>query len=115
MIFELFAITCLLLTYPCVECGYADPPKVAADVVESLIGAVYMDSGFAAAMEAVIRIVSPMLKILQQMYAKNERFVMMHPRKAMQEIGGSLFVMKVAKEEKFAAQVCLAFFLIIYL
>ena len=81
-----------------------DPPKVAADVVESVIGAVYMDSGFASGISAVGRVLSPLLPVLEKLYAKNSKLIMMHPKKAMQEMAGSLLAVKVMREEDFASQ-----------
>ncbi|CAB9506327.1 Dicer-like protein 1 [Seminavis robusta] len=81
-----------------------NPPKVAADVVEALIGAVYMDSGFASGVAAVSRILKPMCTVLQEIQARGDKsIVMVHPKKAMQELGGSVLELKVMREEKFAA------------
>jgi len=81
-----------------------NPPKTAADVVESVIGAVYMDSGFAFGMQAVGHILSPLFQVLEKLYAEDKNLMMMHPKKEMLEIAGSLLTVKVAREEDFATQ-----------
>jgi hypothetical protein len=80
-----------------------DPPKVAADVVEALIGAVFMDSGFESGMAASTKILTPMYAVIQDIQTKDSGIVMMHPRKALQEMGGSVLELKVMREDKFAA------------
>lgn len=83
---------------------YTDPPKVAADVVEAVIGAVYMDGGFASGILAVNNVLSSLLPVLEKLYAKNSKLIIMHPRKALQEIGGNLLAVRVVREEDFALQ-----------
>lgn len=83
---------------------HTDPPKVAADIVESLIGAVYMDSGFEDGISAVNHVLTPLMLVLEKMYAKDKNLDLMHPKKALQELGGSLITVKVMREEDFAAK-----------
>ena len=85
-----------------------DPPKVAADVVEALIGAVYLDSGLADGIMASIHILTPMLKVLEIIFVQGDNLIMMHPKKTMQEFGGRLLIMNVMKEEEFASTVRLS-------
>ena len=80
-----------------------DPPKVAADVVEALIGAVYRDSGLEAGIAAVSKILLPLFQCLVKMHARDRTIDTMHPRKMMQEIGGSLLLLKISREERFAS------------
>lgn len=81
-----------------------DPPKVAADVVEALIGAVYLDGGFLSGLCAVSKILSPLYRCLEKMFAKHETIDTMHPRKVMQEIGGSILALHISREEAFASR-----------
>ena len=80
-----------------------DPPKVAADIVEALIGAVFMDSGFESGIDASLRILEPMCSALQAIRDKDSSIVMVHPKKVLQEIGGSVLELKVIREDKFAS------------
>jgi dsRNA-specific ribonuclease len=81
-----------------------DPPKVCADVVESLIGAVYLDSGLASGMSAVSKILSPLYDCLEKIHSKDHTIDTMHPRKLLQEMGGSLLELIITREEEFAAR-----------
>lgn len=65
-----------------------------------------MDSGVVNGVKSVMFILRPLLRVLEQIYRKENEFIMMHPKKALQEIGGSLLVMKAVKEDYFASMVC---------
>jgi len=77
---------------------------VTADIVESVVGAIYMDSGLEHGMGAVMHILSPMFRVLQQIYERNGNIMMQHPRKALQEAGGRCLQLTITKEEEFACK-----------
>lgn len=80
-----------------------DPPKLCADVVESLIGAVYLDSGLAPGLSAVSKILKPLYRCLL-LHERDGTIDTMHPRKVMQEMGGKLLTLDITREEDFASR-----------
>ena len=71
----------------------ADPPKVIADIVESLLGAVHVDGGFAEGQATGQRIMTPITDVICKNFkAESSRlcdakiFDMMHPKQMMTEI-----------------------------
>ena len=95
----------LIHFFGCFSIPKLDAPKFAADVVESLIGAVYMDSSsLEAGINAVKHVLAQLMPLLKRLHAKDNKLNLVHPRKELQELGGSLLTMKVTREEDFAAK-----------
>lgn len=69
-----------------------DPPKSASDVVESLLGAVHVDGGFAAGQAAAKRALAPLFAIVDK--GRNDfgalLKILKHPKRALQECAGEL-------------------------
>ena len=63
-----------------------------------------MDSGFEDGIRAVNHVLAKLMPALEKMYAKDRNLDLMHPKKALQELGGSLLTVKVMREEDFAAK-----------
>jgi hypothetical protein len=66
--------------------------------VESLIGAIYMDGGLEAGMEASIRLLKPILDVILQCGGDID---LEHPKKTLQELVGSLLVVDTMWEDAF--------------
>jgi len=75
-----------------------DPPKVIADIVESLIGAIYMDGGLEAGMEAARTLLKPVLDVILM---HGEYIDLVHPKKKLQELVGELLVVETTWEDNF--------------
>jgi hypothetical protein len=75
-----------------------DPPKVIADIVESLIGAIYVDGGLEAGMEAARTLLKPVLDVL---LTHGEYIDLVHPKKKLQELVGELLVVETTWEDTF--------------
>jgi dsRNA-specific ribonuclease len=80
-----------------------DPPKVISDVVESLIGAVYLDAGFACGRAAVTKLLDPVFQYLSRPRDAFDDLPLKHPKKVMQEIGGNLLAIISYNESELAA------------
>ena len=69
----------------------ADPPKSISDIVESVIGAVYMDGGYSAGQDAVRKLMSPLVSILlEAKEGQREEVDLKHPKKVLHELGGEI-------------------------
>lgn len=79
-----------------------DPPKVLADVVESMLGAVYVDAGFSAGKEAALSILKPITTLLQDPANANCISRLNNPKTVMQEKAGVCLCISVSKEDDFA-------------
>lgn len=66
----------------------SDPPKCAADIVESLIGAVYSDGGWEAGRKAALNIVSPVINLYKS--SRSPEDFNFHPKRSLLEFGGDL-------------------------
>ncbi len=84
--------------------SYADPPKAIADVVESLFGAIYTDSGLSQGMTAVSNMLGPMYNALLQFERENKEIRLTHPKKALQEMVGEVLSLDTSFENDFARQ-----------
>jgi hypothetical protein len=80
-----------------------DPPKVIADIMESLIGAIYVDVGLEAAMQACRNLLKPVLDVVL-VSTVPDTIVLEHPKKRLQELVGSLLVVDVTWEDAFQQQ-----------
>jgi Ribonuclease III domain len=81
-----------------------DPPKVIADIVESLIGAIYVDGGLEAGMEAARTLLKPVLDVL---LTDGEYIDLVHPKKKLQELVGELLVVETTWEDTFHQKILL--------
>jgi hypothetical protein len=72
----------------------SEPPKPISDVIEAVLGAIHVDSDFAAGQAATLRLLIPVLNVLTTGTPKTKegalRWVMRHPKKALQEMAGEL-------------------------
>jgi len=66
----------------------SDPPKCIADIVESLIGAVYIDGGWKAGRAATLKIVAPIVRIYEKI--TNPEDLNIHPKRSLLEFCGDL-------------------------
>jgi len=81
-----------------------DPPKCLSDIVESLLGACYMDAGFEAGQKAAKYMLSPVLEALAREIGKDDSEIkrrMMHPKQSLHETA-IFFQIKALTEEAFA-------------
>jgi len=85
-------------------CGLwgTDPPKCLADIVESVIGAIYMDGGLASGMAAALTILAPICEALSKWKDEGRYIDLAHPKKTMQELVGSLLLLSSTWEDNFA-------------
>jgi hypothetical protein len=86
--------------------GFKDPPKPISDVVESILGAVHVDGGFAAGQKATLHLMNSVFQVIEKA-AKESGVgvldkVMKHPKKLLQEISGELLEIVSCSEPKFA-------------
>jgi len=85
----------------------ADPPKPISDIVESILGAVHVDSNFAVSLAAATQILSPVLRVVDNATKENGvgilRRMMKHPKKSLQEMAGELFDINTCVESRFTA------------
>lgn len=79
-----------------------DPPKVISDVVESLIGAVYVDAGFSSGRNAINHLLDPVFQHLAKPRSSFDDIPLKHPKKLMQELGGSLLTIISSTERELA-------------
>ena len=79
-----------------------DPPKVIADIVESLIGAIYVDGGLEAGMEAARTLLKPVLDVI---LIHGEYIDLVHPKKKLQELVGELLVVETTWEDNFSQNI----------
>lgn len=81
---------------------HTDPPKALADIVESLIGAVYVRGGIEAGLTAVRTLLKPVLDVLLTYGCEMD---VMHPKKRLQEMVGEILVVESMSEDAFQADV----------
>jgi dsRNA-specific ribonuclease len=79
---------------------FSDPPKALADIVESIIGAVFLDSGFAAGKAAALKIISPVRQLFKISSRHNN--ILEHPKHRLQEMGGTILQLCTIKESEAA-------------
>ena len=80
----------------------ADPPKSISDIVEAVFGAVHVDGGFEEGQKAVIQLISPILRVFLKAHKENKHFyVLKHPKKSLQELGGELLELYSFNEADF--------------
>lgn len=72
-------------------------PKPMADIVESLLGAIYVDAGFEAGQKATLRVLSPILAL----YKESGSPSISHLKRSLLEFGGDLFTLTVLTESEF--------------
>lgn len=75
---------------------FSDPPKALADIVESIIGAVFLDAGFAAGKAAALNIISPILQLFK--HCSHHDDILGHPKHQLQEVGGNILQLCTNKE-----------------
>jgi hypothetical protein len=81
---------------------YLDPPKAISDIVESVLGAVHTDGGFADGQAAVVHLMTPVLNVLLKARSENRDISLKHPKKMMQEMGGEILELSSSTESEFA-------------
>jgi hypothetical protein len=69
-----------------------DPPKAIADIVESVVGAVYLDGGFSHGQMAALHALSPVLTTIRELISAG--LVPSHPKKKLNEKCGDVIVLK---------------------
>lgn len=75
-----------------------DPPKCIADIVESLLGAVYIDGGWHAARQAALNVVSPIMDLYQS--SRSPEDFNYHPRRNLMELGGDFVSLSTYSEQE---------------
>lgn len=83
----------------------ADPPKAIADIVESVLGAIFKDGGLSASLEAAQTVLAPLYDALLERKANAMDIQLMHPKKALQELAGETLEMQTKWESEWAEQV----------
>jgi hypothetical protein len=81
---------------------FLDPPKVLADVIESLLGAVHIDGGISEGKQAALAILNPIITLLQNPSYANCTSRLISPKTAMHELAGDCLCITVTKEGDFA-------------
>mmetsp|Transcript_16190 Transcript_16190/g.18635 ORF Transcript_16190/g.18635 Transcript_16190/m.18635 type:complete len:772 (+) Transcript_16190:1404-3719(+) len=85
-----------------------DPPKVLADVVEALMGAVHVDGGFEAGQATALHILKPMIQAVEKEFntqtgvTQMQMLSMMQPKQVMFEFTNRLLQVRLHKEFSFA-------------
>ena len=79
-----------------------DPPKVLADVVESLLGAVHLDAGLSEGKQAALTILKPITTLLQSPDNANCTARLNNPKTVMHILTGHCLCVATSKEEEFA-------------
>lgn len=79
-----------------------DPPKPVSDLVESVVGAVHMDGGFAAGQAAATRMFASVFATFSRALKDNKLDPLVaqltHPKRALQEITGKLLDLVVCND-----------------
>lgn len=83
---------------------HIDPPKCIADIVESLFGAIYMDSDLPHGIAAVENVLEPMCTSLLKLKEERQVIQLIHPKKALQELVGGVLSLETTWESNFANQ-----------
>jgi len=90
-----------------------DPPKVISDVVEALIGAVHVDSGFHYGQRAVQHVIKPLLQPISCLLTceYNGLTSLLHPKQNLYEMSGGIISVRAYKEDayhrlKFSSPLC---------
>ena len=84
-----------------------DPPKPIADMVEAILGAIHVSSGFRAGQEATKHLMSSVFSVFTEAssggVASLNTFLktMKHPKKSLQEMTGQLLDVMVCSEHDF--------------
>ena len=94
----------LRLSESCSRNLYSDPPKAIADIVESLLGAIFLDSGIEAALAAATRMLTPVFEAIPQLQRNDADFSLTHPKKALQEILGEILHLDTSWEHEFSSK-----------
>jgi hypothetical protein len=72
-------------------------PKPMADLVESLLGAIHVDTGFEAGQRAVLHVLSPILAF----YKESGSPRISHPKRSLLEFGGDMFTLTTLTESEY--------------
>lgn len=91
-------------TLPPTYCAPLDPPKVLADVVESLLGAAHIDGGFQEGKQAALAILKPITTLLQTADNANCTSRLNNPKTVMHTFAGDCLCVTVSKEEDLAGK-----------
>lgn len=78
-----------------------EPPKVIADLMESVIGAVHVDGGFEAGQSAAMHVLLPVLKLFQHQ-KEDLDVISKNPKQVMLQLGGDLVALKCYPEDSTA-------------
>jgi dsRNA-specific ribonuclease len=73
-----------------------NPPKVMADIVEALAGAIHVDGGFAEGQRAMSNILSPIFHLFQSLEGPSPLRFISHPKRELLELGGELFEVRIS-------------------
>lgn len=92
-------------------CGFwgGDPPKPIADMVESMLGAIHVASGFESGQAATMNIMSSVFSTFKRASVEGtEKLgeflkVMKHPKKSLQEMTGQMLEVIICSEHEFAS------------
>lgn len=72
----------------------SEPPKPISDVVEAVLGAIHVDSDFAAGQAATMHLMSPVFNLLTNGTHETKesvlQWVMRHPKQALNQMAGDL-------------------------
>lgn len=98
--------SCLLFQIPSLA---LDPPKPIADMVEAMLGAIHIDSGFELGQEATRHLMSSIFSVFTHASSKGPSGLntflktMKHPKKALQEMTGQLIEVVACSEHDFVS------------
>jgi hypothetical protein len=81
-----------------------DPPKSIADIVESTLGAIHVYGGFDAGQAAALKVIRPVIDVLQASVCDSTAIMMRHPRRSLLELGGKLTSIWTLNEGNFCRE-----------
>jgi dsRNA-specific ribonuclease len=81
------------------------PPKAAADVVESVLGAVHIHGGFQCGQRAVLTVLRPVMKMVASLDSYSTERLICHPRKSLLELGDNkVLTIRLDEEDVFSCE-----------